>query len=301
MYAESELEERLRKARDLIGPRLGLLAERFRKVGAEELVKYMTKDGKMLRGFLTILVAESLGGNAEETIDAAAAIELVQAASLALDDIVDFDSQRRGRPAAWLLYGVGKSAMISLLLVPTAIKMVERYGPAAVGYSIEAWEAMVRGELLDAYLAVNTIPTDYLQIVRLKTATLFSLAAVLGAIAADRQDLAETAWKYGEEIGIAYQLADDLTDYTTYLKGSKPKLDPSERLFAQWAGGRSDATLEEVEPKAIDEIEAHSAKAAELATQLSEHGPNEPLRLFPYFAVNKMFKGAGLSLPILSP
>ena len=76
-----------------------------------DIVSETVLGGKRLRGVLTILVCEALGGKAEDALDAAAAVEIAHAASLDLDDIVDLDEIRRGKPATWIVKGLGRAVL----------------------------------------------------------------------------------------------------------------------------------------------------------------------------------------------
>lgn len=267
------------------------------RLGLKEVFDHMTSGGKSLRGFTVIAVAKALGGDVDYAVDAAIATEIVQAASLTLDDIVDMDAERRSKPATWILYGVGRSALTSILLVPVALKMVEKYGPLALSYSIRAWEAMVEGEILDAYQALKLRSDDYITLVSLKTAPLFSLAAALGALAAHREDRAELAWDFGAALGEAYQIADDIVDYTSYVKGIKGKLDPSEELFAKWAGSKLGApTPERMASSALEYLRGRVSYAEKLASELAEGKTCCVLQLLPRFAVNSMLRSIGLRI-----
>jgi geranylgeranyl pyrophosphate synthase len=284
------------RVRSEIEPRLDATVSKLEMAGVEGLASYIVKGGKMFRGFMTVLFAEAVGGDPKKAEDAAIAIELVQGASLALDDIVDKDAQRRGGPSAWILYGIGKSAMVSLLLVPTALKLVERYGPLALSYSISAWESIVRGEIMDAYSALSIKPAEYLTLASLKTGSLFSLAAALGVIAGGHEDLAEGAWNYGNSVGTAYQVADDITDFANYLKGAKQKLDPSEKLFVEWARSELNARDDtEIVWQGIRYLHDLVEKSTKVLGFLPPSQASKMIAVIPTFIISKMLESAGLS------
>jgi geranylgeranyl pyrophosphate synthase len=299
-YSEEEFRAILSKwesIRTMIEPELNSIVSRLEMAGLEGLASYIVKGGKMFRGFVTMLFAEAAGGNLDRAKDAAIAVELVQGASLALDDIIDKDAERRGGPSAWVLYGIGKSAMVSLLLVPTALKLVEQYGPLALSYSITAWESMVRGEIIDAYSSLNLEPVEYLQLASLKTGSLFSLASTLGVIAADHEEYAERAWNYGNIVGIAYQLADDITDFANYARGAKDKLDPSERLFLRWAEAELKARGEdEVIEKGVEYLNDVLKRSISSLSFLPPGPATKMIAELPWFMASKMLESANLSL-----
>ncbi len=253
---------------------------------AIDAVRYIVEGGKRFRGFLTILVAEELGGNGENAIDAATALELVHASSLALDDIIDEDTVRRGRPAAWVAIGVSKTVMVSNLLIPLAQMIVfTRYGVRALERTVKAWLDVSRGEVLDAFYVADELPTDYYyRIVTLKTGALFRLSAELGAIAAGRDDLVDAAGFFGERLGIAYQVADDLVDLVLENRGKRIKPSTGFLLFRRLTGGSVSKAL-----SLLRDVVDKAVKAAEpLGSTL--------LASIPGFMAAKMLEEVGLEL-----
>jgi geranylgeranyl pyrophosphate synthase len=218
--------------KQLIDRRLEELVEDLPEVYAVEASKYIVEGGKRFRGFLTLEVARCLGGSVERALDAAAAVELIHSSSLALDDIIDVDVVRRGRPSAWIEIGLRKTVMAVYLLVTYAHKIVERaYGARAVSLTIDATFNISRGEVIDSFMDLDaTSPDVYEKLIDLKTASLFKLAAELGAISAGRVDLVEYAGDYGRRLGLIYQIADDVVDS---MSGEDS---PAIRLFRRWLG-----------------------------------------------------------------
>ncbi|MGC9072054.1 MAG: polyprenyl synthetase family protein [Acidilobus sp.] len=294
---EAVMTAKLSEARARIEARLSEISGSFMGLGLTDMVNYISRGGKRLRGFLSIVTCEGLGGAPDDAVDIAVAAELVHSASLALDDIVDQDIIRRGGPSAWVLYGVGKTAMVSLFLVPIALKLVEKHGQLALSYSISAWEEMVRGEIMDAYSAISGQEADYLEIIRLKTGSLFALASALGAIAAKRPDIAEAAYRYGELIGVSYQVADDLVDYLAYLDGFKKRLDPSEKSFERWARESLSPLDGELTSKVLNYLRGRIEEASKEAYKLFSKGPlRDVMPEIPRFFVSSMLAQKGLSL-----
>ncbi|MGC9209846.1 MAG: polyprenyl synthetase family protein [Acidilobus sp.] len=295
--AEELIALKISEARAKIEARLNEISAGFKGLGLTDIVAYISKGGKRLRGFLSMATCEALGGDPDEALDIAAAAELVHSASLALDDIVDQDMVRRGGPSAWVLYGIGKTAIVSLLLVPVALKLVERHGQAALSYSISAWEEMVRGEIMDAYSAISGQPADYIEIVRLKTGSLFGLASALGAIAARRPEAAEDAYRFGELVGVSYQIADDLVDYLSYVNGTKKKLDPAERSFEAWAKTTLSPNNGDFTNKVLGYLREKVLEASTEARRLFSEGPlKDVMPEIPKFFVNSMLVQMKLSV-----
>jgi hypothetical protein len=286
------------RARRLLEPVLREAARAASEAGLEEVASYIVRGGKRFRGFLVILVAEALGGTTEDALSAAAAIELVHSASLAIDDIIDKDRIRRGSPVAWIVYGVEKTVLATLLMIPVAQRMVIQYGLKALTRVVAAWERTVRGEILD-YLAASRLPPyRYLELVDMKTGSLFALAASLGAIAAGRADLASRMEEYGSHLGRIYQVADDASDYYRYIKGMRPKLDPSEELFERWAVEVLGAMPgESAVATALGYVARQALKASMLLEGLPEGPKKRVLRAIPRFMAEKLVEEAGLTLP----
>jgi len=293
-----EIVREWERARSLLEPELREAARAASEAGLEEVASYIVRGGKRFRGFLVILVAEALGGRAEEALSAATAIELVHSASLAIDDIIDKDRMRRGSPVAWLVYGIEKTVLATLLMIPVAQRMVVQYGLKALARVVAAWERTVRGEVLD-YLAASRLPPHrYLELVDMKTGSLFALAASLGAIAAGRLDLASRMEEYGSHLGRIYQVADDASDYYKYIKGLRPRLDPSEELFEKWAVEMLGAMPGEPSVRAaLGYVAREALKASTLLEGLPSTPKRRILEAIPRFMAEKLVEEAGLALP----
>jgi geranylgeranyl pyrophosphate synthase len=223
-----------KRIRDLIDYAIETRISELPETKVVDAAKYIAMGGKRLRGFLLVTIATHLGAHTRDALDAAVAVELVHAASLALDDIIDEDFMRRGVEAAWVKLGVKKAVMVSNLLIPFAQQIVyENYGIDALNRTVAAWLDISKGEVIDAFLPVDDLGEEiYLELIRLKTGALFRLAAELGVIVANRQDLIETASAFGEKLGMIYQIADDIRDSRNPEKIEK---EPSLRLFLKWA------------------------------------------------------------------
>ena len=102
-------------------------------------------EGKRLRGSLTCLVAEALGGTLEQALPAALAVEVIQAASLVHDDFVDGDTLRRGRPAAWTLLSARRAVLLADLMFATAIEKMTQAGGREGETLAHAIAAMAQG------------------------------------------------------------------------------------------------------------------------------------------------------------
>ncbi len=185
--------------------------------------------GKKIRGCLTCLFGEALGGSLKEAMPRAVAVELIQAATLIHDDFVDQDTTRRNRPAAWTLEGARQAVLIGDVIFATAIQMMNDLGREDGLAVSRAIAQVARGALhepLDPLALAVEIETGrineklYEGIIHLKTGILFGTACQLGALAARAEgELGTISYRYGLRVGEAYQIADDLKEVEQHLAG----------------------------------------------------------------------------------
>jgi octaprenyl-diphosphate synthase len=183
-----------------------------------ELARYLIEaGGKRLRPMLTIAAAQLFGGGTGTEINYAAAVEFMHNATLLHDDVVDESDLRRGRPAARMIWGNPASVLVGDFLLGQAfLMMVEAGDLEALGTLARAATIIAEGEVFQLAKArdLTTTVEEHEQVIGAKTATLFAAAAEVGAVAggADaggRQALRE----YGLQLGMAFQLVDDVLDY----------------------------------------------------------------------------------------
>lgn len=172
--------------------------------------------GKLLRPSLVLFACEALGGELEDALPFAAAVELVHTFSLVHDDIVDRDRVRRDRPAAWVALGEGQALHAGDGLLALAFRTAA--GAALPGKAVvravealaSATLAMVEGQAWDLEFEGRQVGTAaYLRMAAGKTGALLGCALELGAIAAGREDLAPAHRRLGETLGLAFQIRDD--------------------------------------------------------------------------------------------
>lgn len=173
--------------------------------------------GKRLRPMLTIAAARSCGYEGSHHIQLATAVEFIHTATLLHDDVVDESSQRRGRPTANLLWDNKSSVLVGDYLFARSFQlMVETGNLRVLDILSDASATIAEGEVLQLTAARNleTGEETYIRIVRGKTAALFSAATRAGAVLAGAEGAVEDAYcAYGDALGIAFQIADDLLDY----------------------------------------------------------------------------------------
>ena len=183
-----------------------------------ELARYLIEaGGKRLRPMLTIAAAALFGKASGTQINYAAAVEFMHNATLLHDDVVDESDLRRGRPAARMIWGNPASVLVGDFLLGQAFMMMVEAGDlAALGTLARAATIIAEGEVFQLAKArdFTTSIAEYEQVIRAKTATLFEAAAEVGAIAGGADANGQQAMRsYGLELGLAFQLVDDVLDY----------------------------------------------------------------------------------------
>jgi len=172
--------------------------------------------GKRLRPMLVLAAARLCGYAGRDHIRLAATVEFIHTATLLHDDVVDESAQRRGRPTANLLWDNKSSVLVGDYLFARAFQlMVEPGNLKVLGILSDAAATIAEGEVLQMSAAqdLRTGEETYLQIVRGKTAALFAAATESGAEIAGAVDWAEPLRVYGDALGIAFQITDDVLDY----------------------------------------------------------------------------------------
>lgn len=173
--------------------------------------------GKRLRPMLTLATARLCGYDGEHHIRLAATVEFIHTATLLHDDVVDESAQRRGRPTANLLWDNKSSVLVGDYLFSRSFQlMVETGSLRVLDILANASATIAEGEVLQLSAAqdLRTSEDIYLKVIRGKTAALFSAATeVGGVIAGAREDQIRALHVYGDALGIAFQIVDDLLDY----------------------------------------------------------------------------------------
>lgn len=174
--------------------------------------------GKRLRPMLTIASARMCGHAGKHHIKLAAAIEFMHTATLLHDDVVDESSIRRGKKTARLLWSNQASVLVGDFLLGQAFEMmVEVKSLDALAILSRAASVIAEGEVWQLAIAkkIDTTETDYLNVIRSKTAALFSAATEIGAVIAHSSATECSALRdFGANLGITFQLIDDVLDYT---------------------------------------------------------------------------------------
>lgn len=223
----------------------------------ETIVRYaLLPAGKLLRPIMTLSAAEAVGGDPAPVLPAALAMEYIHAASLVHDDIIDDDDVRRGRPSVHVAHGVPDAIVAGDHLIFTAFTAIGECRTAGVPYEpvgeamrvlAAAGADLCRGLILENRLAGRADAgfTAYLEMVRLKTGALFRAVCHVGAILGGAgPEQARALAAYGEHLGIAFQIRDDLLAYTVSEReaGKPPASDlgngrPTAPFLFAWEAG----------------------------------------------------------------
>lgn len=174
--------------------------------------------GKRIRPMMTLAAARLCNYTGSRQIGLAACVEFIHTATLLHDDVVDESALRRGQDSANAVWGNQASVLVGDFLFSRAFQLMVADGSLPVLKILSDASAVIaEGEVLQLTTAgaPETTEDDYLRVIRSKTATLFAAAARVGAAVAERPAAEETALdSYGMNLGIAFQLVDDVLDYS---------------------------------------------------------------------------------------
>jgi geranylgeranyl diphosphate synthase type II len=237
--------------------------------------------GKRLRGVLVLAAAEMLKGRREDALPLACAVEMVHAASLILDDLPSMDDAtlRRGRPTLHKVTGEANAILAAFALLNDAFVLVQSApalkdrarveASARLGAAIGS-EGLVGGQFADLEATGRRLDLDTLEYVHAhKTGALFIAAAELGAIAAGaRPREVEALRRYAKNLGLAFQITDDLLDYSgdPTTTGKDAGLDRNRTTFVNLCGIDGARRLtDELIATAVSALEPFGRRASMLA------------------------------------
>lgn len=173
--------------------------------------------GKRIRPMLTLACARLCGYGGDDHVKLAATVEFIHTATLLHDDVVDESAQRRGKPTANLLWDNQSSVLVGDYLFARAFQlMVEPGNLRVLSILSNAAATIAEGEVLQLTVASNidTPEATYLQVIRGKTAALFEAACEVGGVISGSDEAVVRALAtYGDGLGVAFQMADDLLDW----------------------------------------------------------------------------------------
>lgn len=183
------------------------------------------RKGKQMRPLFIFLTAKMLGKINDDTYDGASLVELLHTASLVHDDVVDDANERRGFFSANALWRNKIAVLVGdFMLSRVLLLSIEKNNTFLLEIVARAVREMSEGELLQIEKARSLDITEevYFEVIRKKTASLISTCCEIGAISVKREDMAPTMRKFGELVGLAFQIKDDIFDYGTPENIGKP-------------------------------------------------------------------------------
>ena len=184
------------------------------------------RGGKRMRPILMLLMAKNYGGVTEATQHAAVGLELLHTASLVHDDVVDESAERRGQESVNASYNNKVAVLVGDYILSTALFHVSlTHNEIIVQRLARLGQTLSNGEILQlTNTSQDGLSEDvYYQVIERKTAALFEACAAIGAISAGQdQDDVDAAVKFGQNVGIIFQIRDDIFDYYDSKEIGKP-------------------------------------------------------------------------------
>lgn len=191
------------------------LASQVRLVG--DVAHYIVSaGGKRIRPAMVLLTCGALGCDKPARFELAAVVEFIHTATLLHDDVVDDSAMRRGRPTANQVFGNPASVLVGDFLYSRAFQMmVQLHDMRIMQVLADATNVIAEGEVLQLMNTHNAALAEaaYLQVIRSKTAKLFEASCRLAAILTEKQDIEQACANYGQALGTAFQVIDDILDY----------------------------------------------------------------------------------------
>ena len=182
-----------------------------------EPLKYAMDGGKRIRPLILLLAAESVGKVDENAFVASCAVEFLHTESVIHDDIIDNETMRRQKDPFHIKYGYNASILTGDFVLGLILNISSRLDNPRITKDLSTTAMLMsEGEILEGRLEESEDVTfdDYIKVIDYKTATAFETAARLGAIlGGGSEEQIEALSEYGHNIGIAYQIQDDLTDW----------------------------------------------------------------------------------------
>jgi len=182
-----------------------------------EPLKYSLEGGKRIRPIILVLAAESIGHVDENTYNVSCAVEFLHNESVIHDDIIDNETLRRQKDPFHIKYGYNTSVLTGDFVLGLILNIASRINNPRITKELATTAMLMsEGEIIEGRLETSEDVTfnDYLKVIEFKTATAFEAAARIGAIiGGGTEEQIEAFTEYGKNIGIAYQIRDDLLDW----------------------------------------------------------------------------------------
>ena len=240
--------------------------------------------GKRLRPVLTLAAARLCGSEGERHVALAACVEFIHTATLLHDDVVDESDLRRGLKTANAVWGNKASVLVGDFLFSRAFQLMVSDGSLEILKILsDASADIAEGEVGQLMTANNTETgeREYMDVIRAKTAVLFAAAAEVGAVVAERPEAEQTALRdYGMSLGIAFQLVDDVLDYSAEQGALGKSVGDDFRegkvtLPVVLAFQRGDEQEQAFWRRCIEEVEQDEADLTHAQELMAKHGTLE--------------------------
>ncbi len=289
------------------------------------------QSGKRLRPLVQQLCFKVCTGGKEtpykyqRSVEGSVCIELAHTASLVHDDIIDGDKTRRGRTAFHIQEGVPKALLIGHRMLSIGFNIALSHGDKIAKLYVDTWDEVLNGELEEVeynasedadssdngfgFSSKSKIFNEYYKIINMKTASLFSSACKAGAIEAEATgEILDVLADYGREIGLAYQLADDLVDLENgemidsviipLLTRLENKTVSCNSLRIKVIQKKLSKHSEEIKELYLEEIKRHMDRAKELSKSdlIPPSHFKELLQEAPDYIINRMLKEINVSV-----
>jgi geranylgeranyl pyrophosphate synthase len=290
----------------------------------DEKIREILHGGKRLRSLLTQLAfkvcteGKETHDDYQRSLESAVSIELAHGASLVHDDIIDKDAERRGKKAFHVKEGIGHAILTGHRMLAMGFDIALNHGKEVAKLYVDSWNEVVNGEIDEVDFNKNghkdtslksTIFEAYNKIIDLKTASLFSSACEAGALEASMSgDILKVFKQYGREIGVAYQLADDLVDLANGEMIDSVIVPLLNRIEAKpikkgslkrWEVKRKfNKNEDKIKQYYIDEITNHVRKAEEISKSdiIPKSSYKEMMIDAPSYIINKMLREINITI-----
>ncbi len=216
---QNSLDLELQKYRNLVDERCLELVSGIRYEALREPVASLLASGKRIRPLVTLLSSEASGGSAKDVLDPAMGMELLHAASLVHDDIMDRASLRRGKPTLHEAFGNNIALVCGDYLVALAYEKMflapPQFRENALALTNKAYRSLCEGQALEEHVnsANDANLKTFFEILENKTGSLMELAASVGALIGGADEKLRLAFaQFGNWLGVAFQIQDDILD-----------------------------------------------------------------------------------------
>lgn len=275
-----DIEEVLESRAALIDTQLSMISYAIEPAQLSAVVHYaLSQRGKRIRSTILTLSCEAVGGNLKQAIVPAVAIEMLHNTSLVMDDIIDHSETRRGKQTINSKWGNNMALIACDVMLSLAIREISKSDinitKSMIHCVSDSMLRLAEGEALELEACDHTLD-DYFKIADKKTASLFSAAAEAGALVGggDHGDV-ESLKQYGKNIGLAFQIQDDILDFTANkehlgkptfidLKMNRPTL---VMLLASGDGLSRERMLSMNEGELLEVLKPSIARAESIARQ----------------------------------